>query len=191
MCDRGGGGGGSRERWEEGGEREKKRRGWRRRWWWWQGESRFGEKSSSVGNYQSLRNADAALTRQAAAWLQWPHSTPTCITPSADLCTLPLHTHTHPPEPLQVQLHSISVYLCHYCLTALLCLCSVYFYHCHYLHSLFLKLYPLCTKQRDHIMSVRGCLSVQVLHHCVFMLICWFRIKLEDTCGHPGLWLLR
>lgn len=63
-------------------------------------------------------------------------------------------------------------------ITALLCLCSVYFYNCHYLHGLFLKLYPFCTKQRDHIMSVRGCLSVKVLHHCVFMMICWFRIKL-------------
>lgn len=43
--------------------------------WGGGGESRFGEKTYSVGNYQSLRNAAAALTRQAAARLQRPCST--------------------------------------------------------------------------------------------------------------------
>lgn len=52
----------------------------------------FGVKSSLVGNYQSLRNAAAALTRQAAAWLQRLRSTPTCITPSTDLCVVHART---------------------------------------------------------------------------------------------------
>lgn len=57
------------------------------------GESRFGVKSSLVSNYQSLRNAATALTRQAAAWLQRLFSSPTCITDFIDLCTVDAGTH--------------------------------------------------------------------------------------------------
>ena len=59
------------------------------------GESRFAERSSLVGNYQSLRNVAAALTRQAAAWLQQPCREPACITPSTDLCAVPRCTRTY------------------------------------------------------------------------------------------------
>lgn len=57
------------------------------------GESRFGVKSSLVDNYQSLRNAATALTRQAAAWLQRLYSSPTCITNSTDLCVVDAGAH--------------------------------------------------------------------------------------------------
>lgn len=59
-------------------------------------ESRFGLKSvPSDGNYQSLRNAAAAFTRQAAAWLRrlcGPASN--LLTPSAGLGTV-AHTRVH------------------------------------------------------------------------------------------------
>ncbi|CAB1455133.1 unnamed protein product [Pleuronectes platessa] len=39
------------------------------------------------GSSEGGRNVAAALSRQAAAWLQRPRSTPTRIIPSTDLCT--------------------------------------------------------------------------------------------------------
>lgn len=83
------------------------------------GGSRFVVKSFSVGNYQSFRNAAAALTRQAAARPRRPRIAPTRITPSTDLVRT--HTHTY---------RAFLVYLCHY-------LSWVYLYHRLYLRGLF------------------------------------------------------
>lgn len=168
-----------RDVWQRGGgERESKRRGWGAEVFFvWGG----GVKADlewgvpPVSNYQSLRNAAAAFTRQAAARLQRPRSTPTCITLSTDLCAVPQCAHTHTRTQrlwLQwVQFHGI---LGLFVLLLSYSVIVVYFYHCHYRHGTFLQLYPFSSKQRDHIMSVRDCLSVQVLRHCVFMLICWY-----------------
>lgn len=48
-----------------------------------------------LSNYQSLRNAATALTRQAAAWLQQLFNLPTCITNFTDLCTVDAGTHVY------------------------------------------------------------------------------------------------
>jgi len=89
-----------------------------------EGESRFGKKSSSDGNYQSLRNAAAARTRQAAAWLQQcasllypiPHR----------LSHIHTHTHTHWTSRTSGNLGE----LCFLFVSLMPCSVScVYFYH--------------------------------------------------------------
>lgn len=113
--------------------------------WTWacgEGESRFWKKSSSDGNYQTLRNAAAALTRQAAAWLQELRRSPACVTPS------------------QVVVCAASENLAE----VFVCFCPP-----RYQHARFPQLYPLsAADKRDHIMSAGDCLSVRALC-CMFM----------------------
>lgn len=121
------------------GEREKERRCLGR------GESRFGVKSSSVGNYQSLRNAATALTRQAAAWLQ----------------RLRKHANLLYAVHRSVRVYNLADF-CHagVWLTIGLdcCCCCLFFCHCPRSRGLFFfflgKLGPSCSVQRDHIMGL-------------------------------------
>lgn len=104
-------------------------------------ESRIGKKSSSVGNYKSLRNAAAVLTRQAAAWLQWPHSMPSCVSFHRSVSLSRMH------RPSVTAFNLVAFWLIRV-IIALWRYC-VYLYHCH-LHDSFLKPYPFWSKQKDH-----------------------------------------
>lgn len=82
------------------------------------------------------------------------------------------HSHTHASVSSFAQRFGLFVSLLSYSVIV------VYFYHCYYLHGLFLKLYPFCSKQMDHIMSVRDCLSVQVF---ATVYLCWY-VGMESEC---------
>ena len=168
---------------QSGGERENKRREWGAEVFFMLG----GVKADlewgvpPVGNYQSLRNAAAAFTRQAAARLQRPCKHASLHYPvHRSLCGTTVHTHTHTHththarsvcDLSEFSLMAFWVYLCHYCLTVLLLFIFItvitdMVFFCNSTRS--------AANKRDRIMSVRDCLSVQVLRHCVFMLICWY-----------------
>ena len=91
-----------------GGERENKRREWGAEVFFMLG----GVKADlewgvpPVGNYQSLRNAAAAFTRQAAARLQRPRKHASLHYPvHRSLCGTTVHTHTH----THTHMHAASV----------------------------------------------------------------------------------
>lgn len=151
------------------GEREKERRCLGR------GESRFGVKSSSVGNYQSLRNVATALTRQAAAWLQ----------------QLRKHANLLYPVHRSLRVYNLSDFwhTGFWLIIGLHCYCCLFLSLLSLTWSFFVKLGPFCSVKRDHIMLVRDCLAVQVFWRRVVILICCHQAAgMYPPSAHP-LWI--
>lgn len=106
------------------------------------GESRIGKKSSSVGNYKSLRNAAAVLTRQAAAWLQRPCSMPSCISFHRSVSLSRTHMHAYVHGPSVTAFNLIAFWF--------ICVIIALRRYCVYLYDSFLKPSPFWSKQKNH-----------------------------------------
>lgn len=105
-------------------------------------ESRIGKKSSSVGNYKSLRNAAAVLTRQAAAWLQRPCSMPSCISFHRSVSLSRTHMHAYVHGPSVTAFNLIAFWF--------ICVIIALRRYCVYLYDSFLKPSPFWSKQKNH-----------------------------------------
>lgn len=57
------------------------------------------------------------------------------------------------------------------------------FYLWHYLHGLFMKRYPSCSKHRDHITSAGACVSVP--SPSPLCVDADMLLRKQQTCGHP------